>query len=145
MLAEDDAINQEVARLILQAAGLEVDIAHDGAQALRMAGDTGYAAILMDMQMPELDGLAATRAIRGLAGCAEVPIIAMTANAFTEDREKCLAAGMNDFISKPVDPDVLYETLVRWFERASVRTLDGLSHGPRAEEGTDGPAPRQPV
>jgi PAS domain S-box-containing protein len=114
LLAEDDAINQEVAVLILQSAGLKVDIAHDGAQALDMAGRTPYAAILMDMQMPELDGLAATRAIRALAACRDTPIVAMTANAFTEDREKCLAAGMNDFISKPVDPEVLYATLLRW-------------------------------
>ncbi|NEX22853.1 PAS domain S-box protein [Thiorhodococcus mannitoliphagus] len=118
LLAEDDAINQEVGKSLLSAVGLVVDIANDGAEALAMARANTYALILMDMQMPGMDGLAATRAIRALADRADVPILAMTANAFAEDRERCLAVGMNDFLTKPVDPDALYATLVSWLSRA---------------------------
>jgi PAS domain S-box-containing protein len=114
LLAEDEPINQEIAREVLGHTGLCVDIANDGAEAVDMAAATDYDLILMDMQMPRLDGLAATRAIRGLPNGERVPIIAMTANAFVEDREKCKAAGMNDFLAKPANPDVLYATVLRW-------------------------------
>ncbi len=114
LLVEDDPINREVAQLLLQDVGLAPDLAEDGAQALAMAEHTDYAVILMDMQMPKLDGLEATRAIRKLPGKAALPIVAMTANAFVEDSAKCRAAGMNDFVAKPVDPQTLFATLAKW-------------------------------
>jgi len=116
LLAEDNPVNQEVAADLLQAAGLVVDIAGDGEQAVRLARRGGYALILMDVQMPRMDGLEATRLLRQDPdpGVAHLPIIAMTANAFNEDRQACLRAGMNDHLAKPVDPRVLHEALLRW-------------------------------
>jgi PAS domain S-box-containing protein len=114
LLAEDEPINQEIACEVLKEAGLVVDVANNGAEAVEMAGKTAYDVILMDMQMPRMDGLAATQAIRQLASGGRVPIIAMTANAFIEDREKCLAAGMNDFLAKPANPETLYATVLKW-------------------------------
>jgi len=114
LLAEDEPINQEVTRGLLEDIGLNVDVADDGARAVAMASRTDYNLILMDMQMPDLNGVDATRAIRKLPGYASTPILAMTANAFDEDRQTCLDAGMNDHIGKPVDPDVLFDTLLKW-------------------------------
>ncbi len=114
LLAEDEALNREIATSLLEDLELAVDTAEDGAEAVRLAGERDYDLILMDMQMPGLDGLAATRAIRARPGGERIPILAMTANAFAEDRARCLAAGMDDFIAKPVDPDMLFATLRRW-------------------------------
>ena len=118
LLVEDDPVSREVAFELLSMAGLAVDIAENGQQAVTAVQDSEYALVLMDMQMPVLGGLDATRAIRRLSGKARLPILAMTANAFEEDRQECLDAGMNDHVGKPVDPDVLYVTLLKWLERA---------------------------
>jgi CheY-like chemotaxis protein len=118
LLVEDDLISREVALELLELTGLKVDAAEDGAQAVGRVQAQDYALVLMDMQMPVMGGVAATRAIRLLPGKASMPILAMTANAFEEDRNACLEAGMNDHIGKPVDPDVLYATLIKWLEKA---------------------------
>lgn len=94
-----------------------MDLAEDGERALAMAEKDNYALILMDMQMPEMDGVEATQCIRQLPGCVLLPIIAMTANAFAEDRAACMDAGMNDFLTKPVNPDLLFVTLLKWLNK----------------------------
>jgi PAS domain S-box-containing protein len=113
LLVEDEPINQEVTTFMLEHVGLTVDVAEDGIEAVERAQRGKYQLILMDMQMPRLDGLDATRRIRVIPGYANLPIIAMTANAFAEDRERCMEAGMSDFITKPLPAPELYKALLR--------------------------------
>ncbi len=143
LLCEDNPINQEVALALLHEAGVAADLAENGEAAVRLASQHGYALILMDMQMPVMDGLEATRAIRALPERSEVPIIAMTANAFSEDRQRCLDAGMNDHLAKPVDPEALFAALARWLNRplappaARAAPTSPLSQGLDAIPGLD--------
>ncbi|MCX7166839.1 MAG: PAS domain S-box protein [Rhodocyclales bacterium] len=113
LVADDEPVNREVAKMLLEDIGLRVDTAEDGAKAVAMVQQTDYAIILMDMQMPNVNGLDATRQIREMPRCREIPIVAMTANAFAEDKARCFEAGMNDFLIKPFDPDTLFATLLR--------------------------------
>lgn len=116
LLAEDEPINQEVSRCLLEDVGLQVTLVGDGEEAVAQARKDRYALILMDMQMPNLNGVDATLAIRESSMNTDTPILALTANAFGEDRRRCLEAGMNDHLAKPVDPDALYEAISRWLE-----------------------------
>ena len=113
LLVEDDLLNQEVALIMLGEIGWSIDVAEDGQKALNMATANDYQLILMDMHMPVMDGIEATLKIRQLPRGQHIPIIAMTANAFTEDKERCMGAGMNDFVTKPVSPAILYEKIVK--------------------------------
>ena len=114
LLAEDNLLNQRVAVDLLADLGVQVDVAGDGQAAVQQALLAPYDLVLMDMQMPVMDGLEATRALRALPGLEGLPVVAMTANAMAADRERCLAAGMVDFVSKPIDPEALFDTMLRW-------------------------------
>ena len=131
LLAEDHPVNREVILELLHAVGLIVETAEDGLQAVEKARTQSIDLILMDMQMPNMDGLEATRAIRQLPGWETKPIVAITANAFDEDRLACEEAGMNDFLTKPVKPEALYQTIQLWL--ATVRASNV------AEYATDSP------
>lgn len=121
LVVEDNEVNQLVARAMITRLGYTVDVAADGADAITATATVAYAAVLMDCHMPVMDGFEATRAIRARGTAMQtLPIIAMTAGALDEDRERCLAAGMDDYLSKPVDPRVLEETLARWVTPAPV-------------------------
>ena len=131
LLVEDDRTNQAVARGILTQIGIEVDVADDGMEAIRMIQGKEYQAVLMDMQMPGMDGLTATRIIRQKHRM-DLPIIAMTANAMSEHQDACLAAGMDDFVSKPFVPKTLYTVLQKWIAPRSAVPDTAL---PKAEPG----------
>ncbi|MBN2010018.1 response regulator [candidate division KSB1 bacterium] len=120
LLVEDNKINQRVAQALLTKVGLPLDIADDGIQAIEAMKKNSYDLILMDVQMPNMDGFTATREIRKTLGQREIPIIAMTAHAMKGDKERCLAAGMNDYIEKPINLDKLFKTLVNWLMPISV-------------------------
>ncbi|RVU40599.1 response regulator [Rheinheimera riviphila] len=135
MLVEDNDLNQQVGMELLQSAGFSVTLAEDGLQALTLAQQEPFDLILMDMQMPVMDGETATRAIHNMAGLAHIPIIAMTANVLAQDKARCLEAGMVDFIAKPIAPEQLFATLLRWLSTAST---------PAAQD-TPAPAPEKPA
>ena len=117
LLAEDNKVNQMVAMELLKLEGFEVTIANNGRIAIELLQEQQFDLILMDLQMPEMDGFGAARAIRSDSRFAEIPILAMTASAMSSDREACLEAGMNDHIPKPIEPKVLYSTLVKWLQK----------------------------
>jgi CheY-like chemotaxis protein len=131
LLVEDNFVNQRVAVYMLTKLGARVDVAKHGREAIDMLGKSGYDLVLMDCQMPEMDGFEATRVIRDCSSAVlnhEIPVIAMTANAFPEDRARALACGMNDFLAKPVDRPVLASMLEKWLKPA-------LGREPRAAVG----------
>ena len=125
LLVEDNELNQEVALGLLEDAQMLIDVAANGEDAVRMASTKEYDLVLMDMQMPVMDGVTATKAIRSKPQLSNLPIIAMTANVMAADREKCIEAGMNDHVAKPIDPDELFTVLLRW-----TKPRDGISPTP---------------
>jgi CheY-like chemotaxis protein/HPt (histidine-containing phosphotransfer) domain-containing protein len=132
LLVEDNEINQEVAGELLKDVGVEFTLAENGREAVERVGQRAFDGVLMDIQMPELDGYEATRAIRQKPEFANLPIVAMTANAMAGDREKALEAGMNDHVAKPIDPEQLYAAIKRWF-KATAATAPPVQPSPPPE------------
>jgi CheY-like chemotaxis protein len=118
LVVDDDDVNRQVTLALMATALPHTEAVADGQEALRRAAEMPYDLILMDVQMPELDGLETTRRLRNLPGGAATTIVALTANAFAEDRRRCLEAGMDDYLTKPVPPDLLFETVMRWLMRS---------------------------
>ncbi|MBF0443973.1 MAG: response regulator, partial [Magnetococcales bacterium] len=114
LLVEDNKINQQVATELLEANGLLVTVANNGIEAVKLVEENNFEIVLMDIQMPEMDGFTATGKIREIPGCENLPILAMTAHAMEGDRQKSLNAGMDEHVTKPIDPDKLFEALVQW-------------------------------
>ena len=143
LLVEDNELNREVAIGLLEDAHLSIDQAENGAVAVQQVSKMDYDLILMDMQMPVMDGIAATKAIRSIPRFASLPIIAMTANAMDRDREMCLAAGMNDHLAKPIDPEKLFGALLQWIRprAASASASASSSTGPASVSVSVPPAP----
>ncbi len=136
LLVEDNELNREVALGLLSDADLSIDVAENGQVAVQMTATEKYDLVLMDMQMPVMDGIAATRAIRSNAELRTLPIIAMTANVMAHDIEQCVEAGMNDHVAKPIDPDALFAALLRWIKPRNAESLS-QKHAP--------PVPSQPA
>jgi len=135
LLAEDNEINQQVARELLEGVGLQVSIAANGSEALELVRQHPFDLVLMDIQMPVMDGFEATARLRALPQFAQLPILAMTAHAMADDRQKSLDAGMNEHVTKPIDPDELFAALVRWIPpRDATPHLDAI---PRADQAPD--------
>jgi two-component system, sensor histidine kinase and response regulator len=136
LLAEDNTINQQIAVELLEGVGVSIDVANNGREALNLlladGGNTQYDVVLMDLQMPEMDGYQATARIRAAPSLVELPIIAMTAHATAEERDRCLAAGMRGHITKPIDPELLYRTLLQFHRpvpaAVAAKPADRLSH-----------------
>ncbi|MEN8163676.1 MAG: transporter substrate-binding domain-containing protein, partial [Acidobacteriota bacterium] len=127
LVVEDNLINQQVAQGMLEACGLEVTLATSGAEAIEVCKIESFDVIFMDIHMPDMDGFEATRRIREISSCSNVPIIALTAHAMSGDRERCLEAGLDDHVAKPIDPDLLVGTLSRW-----------VGPGPRGQSSSPG-------
>jgi two-component system sensor histidine kinase/response regulator len=133
LIAEDNPVNQQVVATMLRKRGHHVDIVADGRQAVEAVGARSYDVVLMDVQMPEMDGLAATRAIRDMPHGRSVPIIALSAHPLAEDRERCLAAGMNGYLTKPVKAHDLFATAEQWADTA--QSTDVRAAAPRTAPG----------
>jgi PAS domain S-box-containing protein len=142
LLVEDNAINAEVAAELLTGVGLVVELAIDGLDALEKVKTQTFDLVLMDLQMPHMDGLEATLALRALPGWSKIPIVAMTANAFEEDRRACEAVGMSDFVAKPVNPGLLFLTLLKWL--SALPQLPPDLYRPQAKVAPDAPQPPEP-
>jgi two-component system sensor histidine kinase/response regulator len=139
LLAEDNPVNQMVATELLQGAGLVVDVAANGVEAIEFARRRRHDLILMDVHMPQIDGLEATRRIRRLPGRQHTPVIALTAGVLTEDRAACLSAGMTDYLAKPIDPSELYAAVLRALQPAVLASTARPPHG-MAEPVSDDPS-----
>lgn len=142
LLVEDNAINRQLAMEFLKQAGLAVTLANNGQEAVELVGRMNFDAVLMDVHMPIMDGYEATRIIRDIPGCETLPIIAMTANAMAGDREKCLAAGMDDHVAKPIDPEQLFAALNAWVSPGVRELPTGMVAAAEASSTT---APQNPL